>query len=71
MGARADIYKLLRRFCDDGYAVVLASTDMEEVLGLADRIVTMYRGRTIRIHARGAFEEADIVADITHPAEAA
>lgn len=71
MGARAEIYKLLRRFCDEGYAVVLASTDMEEVLGLADRIVTMYRGRTVRAHSRELFEEAAILADITHPAEAA
>jgi ABC-type sugar transport system ATPase subunit len=71
MGARAEIYKLLRRFCDEGYAVVLASTDMEEVLGLADRIVTMYRGRSVRVHAHGAFEEAALLADITHPAAAA
>jgi ABC-type sugar transport system ATPase subunit len=71
MGARAEIYRLLRRFCDEGYAVVLASTDMEEVLGLADRIVTMYRGRSVHAYARAAFEEAAILADITHPAEAA
>jgi ABC-type sugar transport system ATPase subunit len=70
MGARAEIYRLLRRFCDEGYAVVLASTDMEEVLGLADRIVTMYRGRSVHAHARDAFEEAAILADITHQAEA-
>jgi ABC-type sugar transport system ATPase subunit len=44
---------------------------MEEVLGLADRIVTMYRGRSVHAYARAAFEEAAILADITHPAEAA
>ena len=71
MGARAEIYQSLRRFCDVGYAIILASTDMEETLGLADRIVTMYRGRTVREHRRDTFDEAAILADITHPAEAA
>lgn len=70
MGARADIYRLLRTFCAAGFGIVLASTDMEEVHGMADRIVTMFRGRVVRIHARGAFDEAAILADITHPAAA-
>ena len=67
MGARADIYKLLRQFCEEGYAVILSSTDMEEMLGLADRLMTMYRGRCVRSFARGAFDEAAILADMTHP----
>ena len=71
MGARADIYRLLRRFCEEGYAIILCSTDMEEMLGLADRLVTMYRGRLVRSFARGAFDEAAILTDMTHPLEAA
>ncbi len=67
MGARADIYKLLRRFCEEGQAVVIASSDMEEVLGLADRVVTLYRGRSVRTYARADFDEAVILADMTHP----
>lgn len=70
VGARADIYKLLRQFCAEGTAVVLASTDTEEVLGLADRIVTMYRGPSVQSYPRAAFREAAILADITHPVAA-
>jgi simple sugar transport system ATP-binding protein len=32
---------------DNGTAVVLVSTELDEVIGLADRIVVMYRGRII------------------------
>ena len=47
VGARADIYRLIRQFCDRGYCVVMASSDIEEVLGMADVVVTMYRGRQV------------------------
>lgn len=66
MGARAEIYRLLRRFGTEGHAVVLASTDMEEVLGLADRVVTMFRGEVVGQHHRGAYDEARILTEISH-----
>ena len=47
VGARAEIYRLIREFCDRGYALVMASSDIEEVLGMADIVVTMYRGRQV------------------------
>lgn len=68
MGARADIYRLIRTFCDNGHAVLVASTDLEEVLGLGDFVVTMYRGRLVGHYRRGEASMQRIVADITHPA---
>jgi ABC-type sugar transport system ATPase subunit len=50
VGARAEIYRLIRQFCDRGYCLVMASSDIEEVLGMADVIVSMYRGRQIAIY---------------------
>ena len=47
VGARAEIYRLIRQFCDRGYCLVMASSDIEEVLGMADVIVSMYRGRQV------------------------
>ena len=68
VGARADIYRLVRRFCAEGWAVVMASSDLEEVLGMSDAIVTLYRGRLVARYARGQAGMHRILADITHPA---
>jgi ribose transport system ATP-binding protein/rhamnose transport system ATP-binding protein len=68
VGARADIYRLMRTLCDQGYALVIASSDLEEVVGIADIVVTMYRGRTVASYGRGAIDMARILVDITHPA---
>ena len=70
VGARADIYRLMRQFCASGHALVMASSDLEEVLGLSDIVVTLYRGRIVGTYTRGAIDMAGIVADITHPVAA-
>jgi ABC-type sugar transport system ATPase subunit len=67
VGARAEIYALMRRLCDMGYAIVMASTDIEEVVGMSDRIVTMYRSEKIREYDRAAISRAQILSDIIHP----
>ena len=70
-GARADIYRLIRQFCDRGYCLVMASSDIEEVLGMADVIVSMYRGRQVATYQRGEADLHRVLADITHPVAAA
>ena len=44
-GARGDIYKTIRLLSSQGLAILLISSDMEEIVQLANRAVTMYRGR--------------------------
>jgi ABC-type sugar transport system ATPase subunit len=44
VGARAEIYRVIRALADDGMAVLLLSQDLPELLGLSDRIVIMRRG---------------------------
>ncbi len=46
VGARAEIYATLRALADDGMAVVMATSDLSEALGLADEIVVMRDGET-------------------------
>ena len=45
VGAKADIYAIIDRLAADGAAVLAISSELPEVLGLADRIVVMQRGR--------------------------
>ena len=45
VGAKADIYAIIDRLAASGAAVLAISSELPEVLGLADRIVVMQRGR--------------------------
>jgi ribose transport system ATP-binding protein/rhamnose transport system ATP-binding protein len=67
VGARAEIYRLIRQFCDEGHCLVMASSDIEEVLGMSDIIISMYRGRQIARYRRGEADVHRVLADITHP----
>jgi ABC-type sugar transport system ATPase subunit len=66
VGARAEIYALMRRLCEDGYAILMTSTDIEEIVGMSDRVITMFRGASVRHHEKRAINRADILADITY-----
>ena len=48
VGARADIYRALRDMASNGAALLVATSDYEEVVQLADRAVVMVRGRITR-----------------------
>jgi ABC-type sugar transport system ATPase subunit len=45
VGARHEIYRLIRGLSADGCAVLMASSDLPELLGLCDRILLMNQGR--------------------------
>ena len=45
VGAKREIYDLIHRLAADGATVLFVSSEMEEVLGLADRILVMHEGR--------------------------
>ena len=45
VGARADIHRLIRRLADDGAAVVLISSDLDEIVAECDRVAVMHDGR--------------------------
>ncbi|CAN5494627.1 sugar ABC transporter ATP-binding protein [soil metagenome] len=45
VGAKAEIYALMRKVSEEGVAVMMISSDMEEVLGVSDRILVMHEGQ--------------------------
>ncbi|GAB3073953.1 sugar ABC transporter ATP-binding protein [Pedococcus soli] len=47
VGARSEIYALVRRLADDGVAVVVVSSEIEEVLGLSDRVLVIGEGSVL------------------------
>ncbi|NQX26358.1 sugar ABC transporter ATP-binding protein [Microbacteriaceae bacterium VKM Ac-2854] len=44
VGSRAAIYALINRLVDEGAGILLVSLDLEELVGLADRVVVLHRG---------------------------
>jgi ribose transport system ATP-binding protein len=47
VGARSEIYGLIRGLADEGVGVLLVSSEVPEVLGLSDRVLVMREGRVI------------------------
>jgi ribose transport system ATP-binding protein/rhamnose transport system ATP-binding protein len=67
VGARAEIYSHLRRLAEQGLAIVFASSDGQEVLGLADTVATFYRGSLINVTPREHIDAKQVLVEVTHP----
>jgi ribose transport system ATP-binding protein len=61
VGAKAEIYRLMRQLTDAGVAVLMISSDMEEVIGVSDRIAVMHEGRISGILKREQFSEENVL----------
>jgi len=45
VGAKYEIYKLMNQLIDEGVTVIMISSEMEEILGMSDRVLTMCNGK--------------------------
>ena len=61
VGAKAEIYELIRNLAAKGVSVIVISSEMEEVLGLSDRIAVMHEGRLTGILNRPQFSEEAVM----------
>lgn len=64
VGAKAEIYAILRRERERGVAVLVVSSDLEEVMTIADRIAVMVSGRLVAIHDGNTVKMDAIVREI-------
>ncbi|MEQ9811754.1 MAG: sugar ABC transporter ATP-binding protein [Azospirillaceae bacterium] len=65
VGSKSEIHKLLRELAAQGYAVVVISSEMPEVLHVADRIVAMYQGRIMRTFTAEEVTEDNLIQAIS------
>jgi ribose transport system ATP-binding protein len=61
VGAKSEIYALMRALADTGVAIVMISSDMEEVIGVSDRIAVMHEGRISGVIGRELFSEYNVL----------
>ncbi|MCX7667894.1 MAG: sugar ABC transporter ATP-binding protein, partial [Atribacterota bacterium] len=48
VGAKAEIYQIMRELADRGNGILMISSELPEVIGLSDRIYVMHQGRIVR-----------------------
>jgi rhamnose transport system ATP-binding protein len=69
VGTKAEVHRLLSELAGQGVAVVMVSSELPEVLGMADRVLVMHEGRLVREIARAdATEESVMFAATGHEA---
>jgi len=62
VGTKQEIYALMRRLADDGAAILFYSTDYDELIGMCDRVLILYRGAIVRTLEGDSITEHNIVA---------
>jgi ribose transport system ATP-binding protein len=73
VGARSEIYALIRRLAAQGAAIVLVSSEVPEVLGLADRVLVVREGRVVHEAPSAELDEGrvlDLVMEASTPGAA-
>jgi D-xylose transport system ATP-binding protein len=48
VGAKFEIYQLMNDLAEKGIAIILISSELEEVLGMSDRVMVMHEGKSTR-----------------------
>jgi len=70
VGSKSEIYKLIRELADGGMGVIMISSEMEEIIGLADRVLVMHEGRCTGTLDRHEISEESIMHLATGGAQA-
>jgi ABC-type sugar transport system ATPase subunit len=61
VGAKTEIYNLCDELARQGLALLFTSSEIEETLGVCDRILVFHKGKIIREFARGEASKADVM----------
>jgi D-xylose transport system ATP-binding protein len=46
VGAKFEIYKLMNQLAESGFSIIMISSELEEVIGMSDRVMVMWEGRS-------------------------
>lgn len=62
VGAKQELYRLINALAEEGLAIILISTEMEELLGLSDRMLVLCEGKCTGYLERDAFTQENVLA---------
>ncbi|MCB8882059.1 sugar ABC transporter ATP-binding protein [Acidisoma cellulosilytica] len=66
VGARAEVYRVIRSLADQGLSVLFASTDLDEVLGFGERVMIFHNRRQVETLPASALTRDKLATWITH-----
>lgn len=66
VGSKAEIHKLIAKLAETGIAVIVISSEMPEIMGVSDRIVTMRQGRISGEFSGDEITEGNLIKAIAH-----
>ncbi|GAB1482613.1 sugar ABC transporter ATP-binding protein [Treponema sp.] len=61
VGAKSEIHKLIVDFAEKGMAVIMVSSELPEVMGMADRVLVMHEGEALGCLGREALSQESIM----------
>ncbi|HTB85937.1 MAG TPA: sugar ABC transporter ATP-binding protein [Candidatus Sulfotelmatobacter sp.] len=61
IGAKAEIYKIIAQLAGQGRTIIMVSSELEEILGLCDRVLVLYHGKISAEYERSAFNQEVIL----------
>ena len=70
VGAKFELYQLIHQLADRGAGVLVISSEIEELMGICDRILVMRQGEITGEFPRGAFDREKILAAALHSSKA-
>jgi len=62
--AKADIYRIIEDLAERGVGILILSYEIDEVIMLADRVLTMYQGQSVSEYSYPNFEKDQMLADM-------
>jgi ribose transport system ATP-binding protein len=66
VNVKTEIYKLLRRLCDEGVGIIVITSELQEAIGICDRIIIMREGMITGIAEGGNIGEENIMRCAAH-----
>ncbi|MEV6367913.1 sugar ABC transporter ATP-binding protein [Micromonospora musae] len=61
VGTKAEVHRLLSQLANEGLAILMISSELPEVLGMADRVLVMHEGRVVRELSRAEADETSVM----------
>jgi ribose transport system ATP-binding protein len=65
IGAKVEIYRIIGGLAAQGAGILILSTDLLELLGLADRVLVFFRGKIVNEFAAGEVDSDTLLAAVT------
>lgn len=61
VGAKVEVYKLMEEFCERGLGIIMISSELPEIIAIADRILTVHEGRITAEFENSKFSQEDLL----------